>query len=88
MKEGEILVTAQADVGLSPLFLAARAVVADLGGPLSHASIVARELGIPAVVNLKNAMQVIEDGDELEVDGDEGTVRILSRSSARAGEQG
>ncbi len=77
---GEILVAPQADVGLSPLFSSARAVLADLGGPLSHASIVLRELGIPAVVNLKSATQVIDDGDELEVDGDEGVVRILSRA--------
>lgn len=87
LKAGEVLVTAQADVGLSPLFLAARAVVADLGGPLSHASIVARELGIPAVVNLKNGMAVIRDGDELEVDGDAGTVRILSRADAPSDER-
>jgi len=79
---GEILVAPQADVGLSPLFSTARAVLADLGGPLSHASIVARELGIPAVVNLKNAMLVIRDGDELEVDGDEGVVRIVERGDA------
>lgn len=79
---GEILVAPQADVGLSPLFLACGAVLADLGGPLSHASIVARELGIPAVVNLKNATSVIRDGDLLEVDGDEGIVRIVQRADA------
>ena len=67
LEPGEILVAPQADVGLSPLFLACGAVLADLGGPLSHASIVARELGIPAVVNLKNATSVIRDGDLLEL---------------------
>lgn len=82
MLPGEILVAPQADVGLSPLFSSAKAVLADLGGPLSHASIVARELGIPAVVNLKNAMLVIRDGDELDVDGGEGVVRILERAGA------
>lgn len=80
MEPGEILVAAQADVGLSPLFLACRAVLADLGGPLSHASIVAREMGIPAVVNLKHATTAIRDGDLLAVDGDEGTVRIVARA--------
>ncbi len=74
---GEILVAPYADVGWSPLFTVAGAVVTDLGGPLSHASIVAREYGVPSVVNVKHGTRVIETGDLVEVDGDAGTVRIL-----------
>ncbi len=84
---GEILVAPYADVGWSPLFTVAAAVVTDLGGPLSHASIVAREFGVPSVVNLKVGTQVIETGDLLEVDGDAGTVRILERNLERSSER-
>ncbi|WP_233561894.1 PEP/pyruvate-binding domain-containing protein, partial [Sorangium cellulosum] len=52
VEPGEVLVARTTDIGLSPLFLVAAAVVTELGGPMSHASIVAREYGIPAVVNV------------------------------------
>lgn len=77
VKPGEVLVTRTTDVGLSPLFLVAAAVVTELGGPLSHASIVAREYGIPAVVNVAGATLVIRTGDRLRVDGDRGIVERL-----------
>jgi phosphohistidine swiveling domain-containing protein len=77
---GEILVVSQADVGWTPLFLAAAAIVTELGGPLSHASVVAREFGVPAVVNVRGATRTIRTGDRIEVDGDAGTVRILDRA--------
>lgn len=77
---GEILVAQQTDVGWSPLFLVAGAVITDLGGPLSHASIVAREFGIPAVVNVKGATQILRTGDRVEIDGARGTVRVLERA--------
>lgn len=79
---GEILVSHHADVGWSPLFLAAGALVTDLGGALSHASVVAREFGLPAVVNVKTGTRVILTGDLLEVDGDKGVVRLLERASS------
>ncbi len=78
---GEILVAPYADVGWSPLFLVAGGVVTDLGGPLSHAAVVAREYGVPAVVNVKNGTRMIHTGDELEVDGTFGIVRILHRAA-------
>jgi pyruvate,water dikinase len=74
---GEVLVAPYADVGWSPLFTVAGAVVTDLGGPLSHASIVAREYGVPSVVNVKHGTRLIRTGDLVEVDGDAGTVRIV-----------
>ena len=74
---GEILVSRTTDVGLSPLFLVAAAVVTELGGPLSHAAVVAREYGIPAVVNVPGATVAIRTGDRLRVDGDRGIVDRL-----------
>ncbi len=77
VEAGEILVSRTTDVGLSPLFLVAAAVVTELGGPLSHAAIVAREYGVPAVVNVEGATINIRTGDYLRVDGDRGVVVVL-----------
>lgn len=87
LQPGEILVAPYADVGWSPLFLVAAAVVTDLGGPLSHAAVVAREYGVPTVVNVKAGTRSITTGDELEVDGGAGTVRILRPAIASAEER-
>lgn len=81
LEHGEILVVPYADVGWTPLFLSAGAVVMSLGGPLSHACVVAREYGIPAVANVKQAMELIEDGDWVMVDGDRGVVLVEKRAS-------
>ncbi|MFI7108892.1 PEP/pyruvate-binding domain-containing protein [Nonomuraea sp. NPDC050227] len=74
---GEILVTTLTNVGWTPMFPRAAAVVTDMGAPLSHASIVARELGIPAVVGTGNATMRLRDGDRVRVDGERGTVELL-----------
>jgi pyruvate,water dikinase len=63
------------------MFVAAAAVVTDVGGVLSHATIVARELGIPAVVDTKVGTVELSDGDLVEVDGGAGVVRVLKRGS-------
>lgn len=70
---GEVLVAAATDAGWSPLFLRAGAIVVERGGPLSHAAIVARELGVPAVLNVAGATSAL-DGRVVTVDGDAGTV--------------
>ncbi len=77
LRPGEILVTRTTDVGLSPLFLVAAAVVTELGGPLSHAAIVAREYGLPAVVNVPGATVALRTGDRVRVDGDRGLVERI-----------
>nr|WP_062331535.1 PEP/pyruvate-binding domain-containing protein [Herbidospora sakaeratensis] len=74
---GEILVTNVTNVGWTPLFPRAAAVVTDVGAPLSHAAIVARELGIPAVVGTGDATSRIRDGARVRVDGSAGTVEVL-----------
>lgn len=76
-KQGEILVTPLTNIGWTPIFPRAAAIVTDLGAPLSHASIVARELGIPAVVGCGNATSQIKTGDHIRVDGGRGLVEIL-----------
>jgi len=74
---GEILVAVTTNVGWTPIFPRAAAVITDVGAPLSHAAIVARELGIPAVVGCFNATTVLKTGDHVHVDGGAGTVTIL-----------
>jgi len=78
MEEGEILVAPVTDAGWTPLFLVASALVVDVGGLLSHGSIVAREYGIPGVLNVLCATKRIRTGQLLTVDGTRGTVRIHS----------
>lgn len=75
---GEILVAPSTDPGWTPLFVRAAGIVMEVGGDLSHGAIVAREFGLPAVVGLPGVLQKIRDGQEIVVDGDRGTVTILS----------
>ncbi len=77
LQPGEILVVRTTDVGWTPLFLVAAGVVTELGGPLSHAAVVAREFGVPSVVNVAGVMRAIRGGDVLRVDGDRGLVERL-----------
>ncbi len=82
LQSGEILVTTLTNIGWTPLFPRAVAVVTDVGAPLSHAAIVARELGIPAVVGCGNATMRLHTGDWLRVNGELGTVEILQVAHA------
>jgi pyruvate,water dikinase len=77
IQAGEILVTSQTNIGWTPLFPLLAAVVTDVGGPLSHAAIVARELGIPAVVGCGDATARLQTGDRVRVDGTSGVVELL-----------
>jgi pyruvate,water dikinase len=74
---GEILVAPFTDPGWTPYFLTAVGIVMDQGGLLSHGSIVAREFGIPAVVNVGPATKIIKTGQKLLLDADQGIVTVL-----------
>ena len=76
LKQGEILVTRATNIGWTVAFHKVSAIVTDIGAPLSHAAIVAREFGIPAVVGCSNATTVLKTGDIVTVDGEKGTVTI------------
>ena len=73
--QGDVLVIPYSDVGWLPLFAKAGAVIAESGGMLSHSSIIAREYGIPAVVSVNGALQLV-DGLKVSVDGYSGEVHI------------
>ncbi|MCB0936628.1 MAG: NAD-dependent epimerase/dehydratase family protein [Mycobacterium sp.] len=80
-ESGAVLVANVTDTGWTPFFGCAAAVVTNVGGPMSHAAIVAREFGIPAVVNAVLATQRLADGQLVEVDGTAGTIRIIDEAT-------
>ena len=79
---GEILVAHFTDPGWTPLFVNAGALVTEVGGLMTHGSVVAREYGIPAVVGLVDAAEHIQTGDVIRVNGDLGYVEILERANS------
>jgi pyruvate,water dikinase len=79
MQPGDVLVASITTPAWTSLFAMASAVVTDIGGPLSHSSIVAREYGIPAVLGTGVATRRIHSGEQIRVDGDAGTVTLLEQ---------
>ena len=77
LEAGEILVAEVTDVGYTAAFSYAGAVVTELGGPMSHAAVVAREFGIPCVVDVHDATRLLPPGVLIEVDGTAGTIQLL-----------
>lgn len=78
LRPGDVLVARTTMPAWTPLFATACAVVTETGGVLSHAAVVAREYGIPAVLNVTEATRRVRDGQLVEVDGSRGKVRIIS----------
>ncbi len=77
LKEGEILVTETTNPAWTPLFATAKGLILEHGGPLSHGGIVAREYGIPAVVGIPTATEILKDGQRVRINGESGTVQII-----------
>jgi phosphohistidine swiveling domain-containing protein len=77
LESGEILVAEVTDVGYTAAFSYAGAVVTELGGPMSHAAVVAREFGIPCVVDVHDATRRLPPGALIEVDGSSGEIQVL-----------
>jgi pyruvate,water dikinase len=77
IREGEILVCPITSPNWGPFLPIVKAIVTDIGGIMSHAAIIAREYGVPAVVGTGLATRLIKDGDRIRVDGSEGKVDLL-----------
>jgi pyruvate,water dikinase len=77
LQPGDVMIAPLTDPAWTPLFMAAGAVVVNVGGQISHSIIVCRELGLPCVVSATDATVRIPNGAMVEVDGDTGTVTIL-----------
>jgi phosphohistidine swiveling domain-containing protein len=78
VERGDVLVAEFTDPGWTPLLERVSAVVTEVGGVLSHAAVIAREYGVPAVLSVRGATDAVADGAEVEVDGDAGEVRVLA----------
>jgi pyruvate,water dikinase len=82
LHHGEILVAERTDPGWIMLFPSAAGLLVERGSLLSHSAIVARELGIPAIVSITDVTRWLQTGDEVELDGSSGQVRRLARSAS------
>ncbi|KAA6482635.1 phosphoenolpyruvate synthase [Bacillus swezeyi] len=77
LNPGDILVAPYTDPGWTPLFTSAVGLITEVGGMMTHGSVVAREYGIPAVVGIEKATEIIKEGADIRVDGTNGFVQIL-----------
>jgi pyruvate,water dikinase len=77
LEEGDILVTPYTDPSWTPLFVAIAGLVTEVGGLMTHGAVIAREYGLPAIVGVEHATQLIEDGRRIRVNGTDGYVEIL-----------
>ena len=77
LADGDILVTSFTDPSWTPLFVSIKGLVTEVGGLMTHGAVIAREYGLPAVVNVENATRLINDGQQIRVNGTEGYVEIL-----------
>lgn len=77
LKEGEVLVTESTNPAWTPLFITAKGLIMEYGGPVSHGGIVAREYGIPAVVGISSATKVFKNGQMVRINGESGTVELI-----------
>ena len=77
LEEGDILITTFTDPSWTPLFVSIKGLITEIGGIMTHGSVIAREYGLPAVVGVENATKLIKEGDRIRVNGTEGYVEIL-----------
>jgi phosphoenolpyruvate synthase/pyruvate phosphate dikinase len=78
LEAGDILVTAYTDPSWTPVFVAIKGLVTEVGGLMTHGAVIAREYGLPAVVGVENATRLIRDGQRIRVQGTDGYVEILA----------
>ncbi|NJK64334.1 MAG: hypothetical protein HC921_18020 [Synechococcaceae cyanobacterium SM2_3_1] len=83
-EEPMVAVVPYTDAGWAPLLVRFKAIVAEVGGQLSHGAILAREYGIPAVMNVEAATQRLHNGQKVRVDGSRGTVELLPGDDLRS----
>jgi pyruvate,water dikinase len=77
VEAGDILVTAYTDPSWTPLFVAIKGLVTEVGGMMTHGAVIAREYGLPAVVGVEHATRLIPDGQQIRVNGTDGHIEIL-----------
>jgi phosphoenolpyruvate synthase/pyruvate phosphate dikinase len=88
LEAGDILVTAYTDPSWTPLFVAIKGLVTEVGGLMTHGAVIAREYGLPAVVGVEHATRLIRDGQLIRVHGTDGYVEILPSRANPTGSRG
>jgi pyruvate,water dikinase len=78
LEVGDILVTRYTDPSWTPVFVAIKGLVTEVGGVMTHGAVIAREYGLPAVVGVESATRLIRDGQRIRVHGTDGYVEIVS----------
>ena len=77
LENDDILVTAFTDPSWTPLFVAIKGLVTEVGGLMTHGAVIAREYGLPAVVGVERATKLVKDGQRIRVNGRDGYIEIL-----------
>jgi phosphohistidine swiveling domain-containing protein len=81
LRAGEVLVTRFTDPAWTPIMGLIVGLVTEVGGVLSHGAVIAREYGVPAVLNVPGATEIVKTGQIVEIDGCKGTVKIIDTTS-------
>ena len=84
LEKGEIMVASFTDIGWTPYFSIISGLITEIGSPLSHGAVVAREYGIPAVVAAKGAIRWLSNGNVVQLDGDRGIIELIQSSKGKA----
>ena len=77
LNPGDILVAPFTDPGWTPLFINAGGLIMEVGGAMTHGSVVAREYGIPAIVGVRGATEALHTGQRVRIDGNRGVIELL-----------
>jgi pyruvate,water dikinase len=77
LEEGDILVTSFTDPSWTPLFVSIKGLVTEVGGLMTHGAVIAREYGLPAVVGVENATNLVKDGQIIRVNGTDGFIEFV-----------
>lgn len=80
LQKGEIMVARFTDIGWSPYYSIVNGLITEIGSSLSHGAVVAREYGLPAIVNVKGATKILKNGDRIKMNAAKGTIEIVSVS--------
>jgi len=80
LQKGEIMVARFTDIGWTPYYSVVNGLITEIGSSLSHGAVVAREYGLPAIVNMKGATKLLNNGDHIKMDAGKGTVVVLKAS--------
>ena len=81
LKKGEIMVAKFTDIGWSPYYSIISGLITEIGSSLSHGAVVAREYGLPTIVNVKAATKVLKNGDRIRMNATKGTVMLIGNSA-------